>query len=93
MEIELNKLFQEARAEGRKIGQKWILRHAKEIYRTLHPERAIQGQDGRWKYTGFKFSQGWFQGFQRRFCISLRCGTKRAQKTPEQLRETIQSWL
>lgn len=93
MEIELNKLFQEARAEGRKIGQKWILRHAKEIYRTVHPERAIQGQDSRWKYTGFKFSQGWFQGFQRRFRISLRCGTKRAQKTPEQLRETIQSWL
>jgi hypothetical protein len=47
MEIELNKLFEAARDEGRNISHKWILRHAKEIYRKLHPECAIQGKDGR----------------------------------------------
>lgn len=40
-----------------------------------------------------KWSDAWFQGFRRRFNISLRCKTKRAQKSLEDPRRTIQNWL
>lgn len=33
------------------------------------------------------------QGFLRRFKISLRCRTKRAQKVLEELHDTIQAWV
>src|SRR6266516_386562 len=93
MEIELNKRFIEARSQGRKITQKWVLRHARDIYGKLYPDRVIQHTNGRNHYLGFRFSSGWFKGFKRRYHISFRSSTKRAQKTPEELHSIIQSWL
>src|SRR5271155_854134 len=93
MELELNKRFLEARSQGRKITQKWVLRHARDIYGKIHPDRVIQHTNGRNNYLGFRFSEGWFNGFKKRYHISFRSGTKRAQKTPEELLSVIQSWL
>jgi hypothetical protein len=45
------------------------------------------------KYLGFKFSTSWFQGYQRRFDISLHTKTKQAQKVLEAFCKKIQSWL
>ena len=44
-------------------------------------------------YHKFKFSNGWFQAFRKRWGISNRCRTKIAQKPPEDLREKIEQWL
>jgi Tc5 transposase DNA-binding domain len=93
MERELNKRFIEARSQGRKVTQKWVLRHARDIYGKLHPDRVVQRENGRNHCLGFRFSDGWFNGFKKRWHISLRSGTKRAQKTPEELLPVIQSWL
>jgi len=86
LEIErlLNKKFEEARNQRRKISYKWVIRYAKNIYKQLHPDRVLRDRDGRKKrYLGFRFSSGWFKGFKRRFDISLRALIKRAQKSPE----------
>ena len=58
MEGELNGQFEKARDQGRKISYKWILRHAKEIYGRLHPDRVIQHKGKKKTYLGFKFSNG-----------------------------------
>lgn len=63
MEILLNKEFEDARAKGRKIDDRWLLRHAKKIYRELHPERVIRLENGTYKYLEFRFSHGWFNSF------------------------------
>jgi hypothetical protein len=89
----LNTRFERAREQGRKISYKWMIRHAKKIYEELYPTRVIVSDTGRRSYLGFRFSSGWYTGFRRRYGISLRCGTKRAQKSPEQLTPVLQSWL
>jgi hypothetical protein len=93
MEGELYKEFEKARKDGRKVSYKWILRHAKNIYARLHPKRVIQHKGCLKTYLGFRFSSGWYRGFVRRYNISLRSGTKRAQKSPEELFPVIQNWL
>ena len=94
VENPLYALFEEARVKGRNITHRWFLRHAKSLYRQLYPERCIlDAVSGRWTYLEMKWSNAWFQGFRRRFKISLRCKTKRAQKSPEELRPTIMNWL
>jgi hypothetical protein len=88
----LNKKFEEARNQGRKISYKWVIRHAKNIYEQLYPNRVLRDRDGRKKrYLGFRFLSGWFKGFKRRFDISLRALIKRAQKSPEQLEPILQN--
>jgi hypothetical protein len=90
----LYSLFEDARVQGRMITHRWFLRHAKLLYRDLYPDRCIRDtESGRWTYLEIKWSNAWFQGFRRRFNISLCCKTKRAQKSPEELRPTIQNWL
>ena len=94
VENPLYALFESARFQGRMITHRWFLRHAKSLYRELYPERCVRDvRSGRWIYLEMKWSNAWFQGFRRRFNISLRCRTKRAQKSPEELRSTIQKWL
>jgi hypothetical protein len=93
MEKELNKRFLEARDLGRKISFKWFLRHAHDIYAKLYPQRVIRNENGKKAYLDFRFSTNWFRGFKRRYSISLRTGTKKAQKPPEELREVIEEWL
>jgi len=61
----------EARELGRKIDDKWLLRHAKAIFRTMYPHRVLRTDKGAYKYLDFRFSDGWFAAFKRRFNISL----------------------
>ena len=93
MEIELYRAFEEARAQARKIDSKWFLRHARDIYGRLHPERVLRNENRTKTYLDFRFSPTWFHNFKRRYNISLRAGTKRAQKAPEELEPVIQAWL
>ena len=78
LERQLNSQFEKAREKGRKISYKWMIRHAKVIYEELYPERIVRHESGKKTYLNFRFSSGWYTGFRRRYCISLRCGTKRA---------------
>jgi hypothetical protein len=90
MERLLNKKFEEAQAQGRKISYKWVICHTKNFYKQLHPDRVLRDRDGRRKiYLGFRFLNGWFKGFKRHFDISLRALTKRAQKSLEQLEPVL----
>jgi hypothetical protein len=92
MELELARLFKLARQSGRAIGARWFRSNARQIYSKLYPERVLRKENTlRVEYLGFKFSTSWFQGFRRRFGISLRVKTKQAQKVPEAFREKIQS--
>ena len=93
MEERLNELFREKRVIGRQIDGKWFFRNARVIYGNLYPERVIMLATGRKLYEGFKFSNGWFSGFKKRHNITSRAITKKAQKPPEELRETILKWL
>jgi hypothetical protein len=44
MEEKLNRQFEEARKEGRRIDSKWLLRRAKEIYGEFHNQCVVQAQ-------------------------------------------------
>jgi transposase-like protein len=90
LELRLYSSFKAARAIGRQIDRRWFIRHAKAIYREQYPERILTKSNGKLEYLKFKFSNGWFQGFRRRFRISNRCRTKQGQKVPEDFRTKIQ---
>jgi hypothetical protein len=90
MELELMRLFTAARQSGRAIGAWWFRSNARQIYLKLYPARVLRKENTlRLEYLGFKFSTSWFQGFRRRFSISLRTKTKQPQKVPEAFREKI----
>jgi hypothetical protein len=79
MERSLFEEFKEARKVGRAIRAQWFRRYAKAIYRLQYPQRVTQDSKSRHlSYANFKFSNGWFQGYQRRWRISNRCRTKTA---------------
>jgi hypothetical protein len=94
MELELMRLFTLARQSGRAIGARWFRSNARQIYSKLYPEQVLRKENTlRVEYLGFKFSTSWFQGFRRRFGVSLCTKTKQVQKVPEAFREKVQSWL
>ena len=94
IELELIKLFTLARQSGRAIGARWFRSNARQIYSKLYPERVLRKENiARAEYIRFKFSNSWFQGFQRWFGVILRIKTKQAQKVLEAFCEKIQSWL
>jgi len=72
MESQLYDLFMEKRSIGRRVGRRWLERHAKIIYGNLYPHRAIRVEGELTTYEGFRFSDGWFHGFKKRFNIALR---------------------
>lgn len=71
IESQLYNRFIQAREKGQAIRREWFRRHSMEIFMTLYPtmDRSL-----------FRFSNGWFGGFLRRYRISLRAVTKKAQK-------------
>ena len=90
----MTRLFILARQSRRAIGAQWFQSNAQQIYLKLYLERVLRKENTlRVEYLGFKFSTLWFQGYQRRFGISLRTKTKQAQKVLEAFCEKIQSWL
>ena len=86
MEACLTTLFNEVRKVGRKINKRWFIRYAKKIYGELHPDRVIETSQQLTQYTEFAFSQGRFNGFKRRHCISVRAATKVSQMVGKKMR-------
>lgn len=82
MEARLLELFKDARKSGEKVNKAWFLRHGKHIYGSLHPDRIVKHPGKPITYSGFKFSDGWFQNFRRRTGISTRSLTS---ETPQQV--------
>lgn len=93
MEQRLYALFKIKRDSGRSIGIRWFNRNARQIYEEIHPERVIKDMHGRRKYTGFRFSSGWFTGFRKRYYIAIRAPTKKAQAPPYNLQHKIIQFL
>jgi hypothetical protein len=94
MEQALFEEFKEARKVGKAVGALWFRRYAKALYRQQYPQRVTQDPtSGRLLYANFKFSNGWFQGYRRRWRISNRCRTKTSQKPPEDFHEKVTAWL
>ena len=79
MEHALFKQFEEARRVGKAVGCRWFKRHVRALYRQQYLDWVSQElQSGRLTYQGFKFSNGWFQLFRKRFGITNHCRTKTA---------------
>ena len=79
MENRLVEIFEQARNAGRKITNRWFIRHAKALYAELHPDRVVKRDEKKTEYTCFKFSRGWFEGFKKRGRICVRMPTKVSQ--------------
>jgi hypothetical protein len=94
LEFRLHAAFTEARAKGRIIASRWFLQNAKQIYRDIYLRRISQDEvTGHFEYNLFRFFNGWFQGFRRRYNIALRCKTKQAQICLKDFRLKIEQWL
>jgi hypothetical protein len=93
MERRVYKAFAEKRRDGRRINRKWFIRTARTFYEDIHPDRVSQTESGKKIYTGFHFSDGWFNGFKKRHSIALRSSTKKAQQPPTDYEEKITAWL
>ena len=70
MEEQLHKEFRELRRRGLKVKRWWFQARAKQILEERNPQ------------SSFKFSNGWFSRFKKRYRISLRRPTNTAQKPP-----------
>ena len=92
LEDRLHALILEKRRLGRSVREKWIRRHARLEYERLWPE-SVTIVEKRKVFTGIGFLNGWFSGFLKRKCLSLRQGTKRAQAVPGDYKDKITSWL
>ena len=80
------------RNRGRPVSRSWFIAKAKDIFHRPYPQLVTISSTGHCTYGGFKFSNSWFQGFQRRQRISLRKRTNQAQKEPEHYKTVIQSF-
>lgn len=85
MQVRLYTGFRETREKGQGVSYGCMLRRAQKIYRKVHSERCTRLKSGGWKYEGFKFSDGWFNGFRKRYDISDRSSMKQAQKVPKNM--------
>ena len=79
MKARLIEMFVETRKIGKKMTNRWFMRHAKNIYEQLHLHRVIKRPEKATEYTGFKFFFGWFQDFKKRGKICVRISTKMSQ--------------
>ena len=77
MEEQLHAEFRELRRKGLKVKVWWFKARAKAILSTTHPNNT------------FKYSEGWFTRFKKRYKISLRRSTNKAQKHPETKEDDI----
>lgn len=84
MEKELFDIFLQQRQKGRLVRRGWFRRSARRLFKQYY------GSDN---IDMFVFSIGWFMGFQRRWGISCRALTKKAQHLPEEYRRLVINWL
>ena len=78
MEEKLHSEFRELRRKGLKVKAWWFKSRAKQILLSTHPG------------STFKFSNGWFTRFKKRYKISLRRPTNTSQRQPTDKEEAIQ---
>ena len=94
MEHALFRDFEEARRVSKAIGCRQFKRYTRALYCQQYLARVSQDPNsGRLTYEGFKFSNGWFQGFRQRFGVTNRCRTKTAQKLLEDFQEKVVSQM
>lgn len=84
LEKRLLELFKEARLAGRKTNKPWFVREGKRLYGEMYPHRVIKVAGKMNEYRGFKFSDGWFEGFRRRAGVTSRNLTKKAEQVKSQ---------
>lgn len=77
MEGQLHEEFRELRRTGIKVKGWWFKTRAKQILELNDPA------------STFKYSEGWFTNFKRRYKISLRRPTNTAQKQPSDKEDAI----
>lgn len=82
-------LFLESRERGQAVWPGWFRIQSFMIFRDLFPNADDDPICG----PVFRFSNGWFRGFLRRYRISFRCVTKKAQSFPEDYCQMIHNWL
>ena len=80
MEEQLHTEFRELRRKGIKVKGWWFKTRAKQILELNKPD------------STFRFSEGWFINFKRRYRISLRRPTNTAQKQPDDKEEAIKEF-
>ena len=80
MEESLHKEFLELRRKGVKVKGWWFKTRAKAILESTTPSAT------------FKFSEGWFTRFKKRYHVSFRRPTNTAQKAPSEKEEAIQNF-
>jgi hypothetical protein len=83
LEEHLYERFWERRQQRLVTSTGWFRRQARELFSILYPESP----------RIFTFSRGWFTRFLRRYCITRRRITHQAQKLPEELLDTVNSFL
>lgn len=80
MEEQLHTEFRELRRKGLKVKAWWFRNRAKQILESSPSANS------------FKFSEGWFNGFKRRYKISLRRPTNTAQTPPNEKEGAIMAF-
>ena len=73
--------FSQRRAQGKIVKKWWFISRAKKLLTELHPDE-----------TNFKFSDRWFIAFCRRNKLSLRRKTHVSQKSPSQLKASVEKF-
>lgn len=89
LEMDLMAQFLDWRQRGGKVNIFWLRRRAKQIFETLYGGE----RDSKGNRRVFRFSNGWFARFSRRWGISFRRLTKQAQKVPEEYRTLVNRFL
>ena len=80
MEEQFHQEFRELRRRGIKVKAWWLKTRAKQILQSTNPS------------SSFKFSDGWFTGFKKRYRISLRRPTNTAQNPPADKQAAIEEF-
>lgn len=81
IEYELFKLLNGLRDLGQSVTRKILTRRAKRLVFKYFPD------------VGFRFSNGWFTRFKKRWGISWRRKTKQSQLKPEEIQHYVNNWL
>lgn len=81
IEYDLRQMLDGLRDLGVTVSREMLLKRANRLLKKWHPGES------------FKFSNSWFAGFQRRMHVSLRCETKVAQISPQDLQNRANSFL